>query len=56
MHRVIHLLKKRWVEYKTKPGSVGFLIIYVIEGMHKYGRCLPILILYFFSCKKMNMS
>ena len=33
MHRVTRLLKKYELKYNTKPASVEFLIIYLIEGI-----------------------
>ena len=39
-----------------KPGLVEFLIIYLIQGMHRYDQGLLILILYFFFYKKINLN
>ena len=50
------LPRERWLEYNTKPGLVGFLIIYFIHGIQRYGRGLLILILNFFFYKKIGPS
>ena len=39
-----------------KPGLVGFLVIYFIHGILGKGRSLLILILYFFSYKKIGLN
>ena len=33
VHLMVRSLREYWLKYNTKPGLVGFLVIYFIHGM-----------------------